>query len=796
MIKYYVRIAIRNLIKHKVILVSSMLTLCLGTLCTSLLLSYIYNELTTDGFHKNKKQIYFEVFRSDPDGVWTNPPPAIDIDYNSYPEVEAVTSVAKLDKKYKSATVYHNNESYYTDGIVADTTFFKVFDFDLKYGDKKSILYNPYHVVLSEAFAKVLFGNKNPIGEKLKITTGSEIFYTVKGVIKIPSNSSITFDLLFPKPTENSVIKHGQLGMKFILINDSFKKSEFIEKVKQLKIISPYIKEYGLQVNYLPFDALYYNNMPIRADVLSRRGDTKTLKIVFAIILVIIVISALNFSNAQIININNSIKYNALLTINGAKKSHILYQKLVEYAILYTIGLLFVTICYRLVLPEFNALMKIELQPSNLVVFTIIGCTLIFMMFLALIYPLLVIYKRTVVTNIKSIVNVNGNLTTRKAILVIQYVLAITLLITSILVSKQLHLMLNKDLGFDCKDIVRIKFYNKPTFNYKNDEEQYNLKKQLPELIKNKLAEIPLVVGFSQGKSPIMPIPLPLRSKNSNKEFHEINFLSVGANYKSVFGLTLIEGQWFNNNATNNIFSKNEIIVNEAAKTFWKIKDINADIILTPNENFKGYKIIGVVKNFNSEHLSSKPKPLVLFPSVDWNADCFIKLQTNRINDGLQTLEALFKKANPEGSFKYTFLSDEIIALYKKEKDLRSIFVIFTGIALLISAIGLFTIALYDTQRRTKEIGIRKVNGATINEIMLMLNKDFVKWVGIAFIIACPIAYYAMNKWLENFAYKTVLSWWVFALAGVFTLVIALLTVSWQTYRAATRDPVESLRDE
>ena len=156
----------------------------------------------------------------------------------------------------------------------------------------------------------------------------------------------------------------------------------------------------------------------------------------------------------------------------------------------------------------------------------------------------------------------------------------------------------------------------------------------------------------------------------------------------------------------------------------------------------------------------------------------------------------MFNEVNPNQTFNYTFLSDDIAALYDKEKRLSTIYILFTIIALLISAIGLFTIALYDTQRRVKEIGIRKVNGATINEIMLMLNRDFMKWVVIAFVIACPIAYYAMSKWLEGFAYKTPLSWWVFALAGLSTLVIALLTVSWQTYRAATRNPVKSLRDE
>src|SRR5690606_30284044 len=231
------------------------------------------------------------------------------------------------------------------------------------------------------------------------------------------------------------------------------------------------------------------------------------------------------------------------------------------------------------------------------------------------------------------------------------------------------------------------------------------------------------------------------------------------------------------------------------------VEDISTTYMLNKYwDEQDGYQIIGVIKDFNNEHLSKKPQPLIMVyfgdPDIDIDNDFFIQFKEGTTTDGLNFVENLFKEINPNETFSYTFLSDDIAALYDKEKRLSTIYILFTIIALLISAIGLFTIALYDTQRRIKEIGVRKVNGATVPEILFMLNKDFMKWVLLAFIIACPIAYYAIHKWLENFAYKTSLSWWVFVLAGVFTLIIALLTVSWQSYKAATQNPTESLRDE
>lgn len=243
--------------------------------------------------------------------------------------------------------------------------------------------------------------------------------------------------------------------------------------------------------------------------------------------------------------------------------------------------------------------------------------------------------------------------------------------------------------------------------------------------------------------------------------------------------------------------SPSKVVINEAARLSLGIKDIDETRIYSRSWSSKnGSEIIGVVKDFNYEHLSAKPKPLIIICLDYYDNEYFIKLQKDRIDEGITQIQQLFNEVNPNQTFNYSFLSDDIASLYDKEKRLSIIYILFTIIALLISAIGLFTIALYDTQRRIKEIGVRKVNGATIKDILIMLNKDFIKWVFVAFIIACPIAYYAMSKWLENFAYKTNLSWWVFALAGIFTLVIALLTVSWQSCQAATQNPVDSLRDE
>jgi putative ABC transport system permease protein len=363
--------------------------------------------------------------------------------------------------------------------------------------------------------------------------------------------------------------------------------------------------------------------------------------------------------------------------------------------------------------------------------------------------------------------------------------------------------MLHKDLGFSNDNIVRVKLFYEPTFDFGDKKpgaaerirQAREKLRTIPQYINNQLASFSFVEKVAQGNSLLDPFTYDWKNKNDNSQLSSLHTLIITPSYLELFDLEVVDGRFFDK--VKDQPRGNLMMLNEAAIKYWNITDINATRILGRGWGGKeGYQIVGVVKDFNFQHLSAKPKPLMMLYWADPDEDYFIKLNKNKIQEGLTQIEKLFKEINPTQTFKYSFLSDEINTLYLKEKRLSTIYMLFTIIALIISGIGLFTIALYDTRRRIKEIGIRKVNGATSTEIVIMLNKDFIKWVIIAFFIATPIALYTMSNWLQNFAYKTALSWWIFALAGLFTILISLLTVSWQSYNAAKNNPVESLRDD
>jgi len=796
MLKHYIKFAFRNFRSNKIIFVGSLATLCLGALCISLLFSYVHNELTMDDFHKREKDIYMMTSQSSISSKLepTSIKQFINFNYQDYPELE---SLVYLQKFRKNEIKLKYDENIFTpEGIITDSTFFNIFDFKLKIGNKDFVLKNPHEILLTETFSKKVFGNSNPIGKKITLLAFHEKTYTVNGIIENPpSNSSITFDFI----VLNKEGDFNRIGVDFLLTNKKFNKKEFLKKITKITKNNKRHPNPNSIINIIPLKEVYYNQVLTsnQIGIISRHGDIKILYILMAIILVILIISALNFSNLQIISTNNSVKSNAINLVNGALKHHITYQKIIEVGIIILLSALIITGCYKIVLPYFNSFLKINLSPTFWKISLINGSILIILGLLSLIYPIIIALRIPLINSLKNQLIKDNQLTGKKSITILQYALTLILFISTVTVVKQLDLMLNKNLNFTKENIINTKlFYNLP---FDEDLRISNIarKKQYGnyQYVKNKLASHSSIKNFSQGGNITKPSPTPWKRKDYENEYSSNNTLIVGSNYKNIHGLEFIEGRFFE--TKHDKTQRKAVIINEAAKKKWGIKNILETKLLNVYWNkIEGFEIIGVFKDFNNEHLSTKPKPLMMIYGEYPTDDFVIQFHENRVQEGLQFVESLFKKVNPRETFNYSFLSDEITALYQKEKRLSTIYIAFTIIALLISFIGLFTIALYDTQRRVKEIGIRKVNGATIKEILYMLNKDFVKWVLISFIIACPIAYYAMSKWLENFAYKTDLNWWVFALAGVFTLTIALLTVSWQSYRAATRNPVESLRDE
>ena len=795
MLKHYIKIAFRNFKSNRLIFTVSIVTVSLCAMCISLLFTYIHNELTMDNFHKHEEDIYLITYKDAPESrseAW-EANTFFDFNYTEYPDIEGFTNV----KKYRDGEIKFtcNESSFSPAGIVADSTFFDVFDFKLQLGDKNGLMSDPEALIISDEFAHRMFGDENPLGKNVTITFKKQKVYTVKGILEpLPSNSSIEFDFIIPDHS----MRYNRMGANFIVANANFNKTDFVRKLNELGRQKERYKDGTSDV--VAFNQLYFNGNNVDTiGVISKHGDKKSISVLWAIIGVIFLISLLNFSNLQVININSSVKNIGINKITGAGSKHIFYQKLVEIVLLILISTVLITMAFQLVLPFFNQIAGDNLNPPTWQISLLNATILCILIVISMVYPS-VIYRRIPITNsLKQQVFGTSKLAGKNIITTVQFSLSFVLLIASVVVFRQLDLMLDKDLGFTSANTICTQMFYEPHFNESQTREemmeQYKAYQNSFQFVKNELDANSSVRSFSIGNAPIEPFDMSWKLKGDDKDYTTEKALTVTPEYLKVLGLKMVRGRFFDREKDKSRGKK--LVINEAAMKYWGITDISTQRILNKSWSRKeGYEIIGVVKDFNFEHLSVRPQPLLMLFFEDMEDNFLIQFENGATQSGLKFVKELFLKNNPGEAFHYTFLSDEIEALYQKEKRLSQIYIIFTIVAFLISATGLFAISLYDTKKRTKEIGIRKVNGATISEILAMLNKDFVKWVAIAFVIATPVAYYALNKWLENFAYKTTLSWWIFALAGLLALGIAILTVSWQSWRAATRNPVESLRYE
>ncbi len=804
MANHYFKYAIRNFKSNKWILFGSISTVFLSTLCISLLFTFVYEELSKDSFHvndvlsidnfhKREKDIYLLVNQASPESR----PRVIeakiyfDFNYKDYPDVKNITTI----KKYKDGEIRfkYGGSSASSDGIVVDSTFFEIFDFKLKVGDPHTILHDPFAAIITENFAQKLFGNENPIGKVVKIIGRKEMTYTISGIAESPpSNSSIRFDFILPDHAHD----YNRMGGDFILVSNNFNKSDFSNKIKDIG--NKHFQFKNSKTDVLALKDVYLNGGNLNSNgIFSSFGDKKSNNVLFAIIGIIFLITMLNFSNLQIININSSIKNIGIFKISGADDKHVLHQKATEIFLIVLLSVFIITIAFIVVLPFFNSITAVELSPEIWQIFLLNLTILVLLVASAMVYPAILCSRISIIDSLKNQIFSKSKLSWRKVVVISQFALSLGLLVSSIVIVRQLNLMLKKDLGFTSENIIRTQLSHEPP---SGDSKENNLKafekmQNDFQYLKNELTLSSSIESFSQGLSPIEPTEMPRKLKSADKDFKTENTLTVSPDYLQLLNLKLVDGRFFERGKDE--VQGTKVVINEAAKKYWGISDISKTRLLNktwPREN--GYEIIGVVKDFNYEHLSVKPQPLVILYFEKVRDPYLIKFKNGATQTGIQFVQQLFNKLNPGETFKYNFLSDDIDALYKKEKRLSKIYILFTLIAYAISAIGLFAIALYDTRKRTKEIGVRKVNGAKVFEVMALLNKDFLKWVVIAFVLACPVSWYAMHHWLENFAYKTTLSWWIFAVAGLLALGIVLLTVSWQSWKAATRNPVEALRYE
>ncbi len=792
------KIAWRNLLNNKIFSAINIFGLAIGLACCILMFLFIQNELGYDKFHDNAKNLYRVTSIADGTNGKTNlavtPSAWVPLMKKDYPGIKNYARLLKDEKVLVGEA--GKEHSVVKNLLFADSAFFDIFSFKLLKGNPAKALGQPNTIVLTEQAAKKYFGKIDPIGKTLEATTTFAPTFNVQvtGIVsEPPANSHIKFDALISMSTLGDISNLWAYHMyhTYVVLADGASKNSMEAKLKSFsdKYITDNPNADGKQEIHLqPITDIHLHSQMVGE--LEENGDITYVYIFSGIALFVLLIACLNFMNLSTVRSLKRAKEVGLRKVVGAEKQQLMKQFLGESILVSFFALILSLVIAVIMLPVFNNLsgrsLHINFGTNYNFIFALILLTA-FVGILSGIYPASVLSSFNPVEVLKGSFqkSIKGN-ALRKVLVTLQFVISIGLIASTILVHRQLQFIQNKKLGFDKEKVIVV------TIEKNGDPKKL-------EALKTSLINTPGVISASAASTiPGTKIPVNLIHDESSaaKENHSMQMLFTDHDFVKTMQMKLIAGRDFSKSFATD---ENEgfIVNNEAVKQAgWKTpKDAIGKSFqwVMPDQVLKTGKIIGVVEDFNITPLKSAVQPLVMHILPRRFQYLYIRLNSNNANS---KVEKIFKDFNKEQPFEYTFLDDTINAMYASEKKLGKIFGYFSGLAILIACMGILGLSIYSTQQRIKEIGIRKVLGATPVNIVKELSKEFLKPVFIAAFIASPIAWFGINKWLDGFAYKANISPWVFVLAGAIALLIALLTVSFQAVKAALSNPVKSLRTE
>lgn len=787
--------AIRNILKYGTFSFINVFSLSMGLICTILILLWVQDELSFDSFNKDANQIY-RVVQYDNDGRNSRTPALFAPELSAnIPEIESYTRIFKLPV----LIFKHEQHIYHEDnGIVVDPQFFSIFNYPFIEGDPKTALSSPANVIITETLAKKYFGDSDPINQNINIDGESSSVIT--GVIKdIPENSHLKFDFVVPfslleAVASSDVNNWGAFNyttyLKIVPDADIASTSNKINQIAKTKL-PPQILAFWKKFELQPLSECH-----LSADVSNRHflgsftvvENRNTVYIFSYIAFFILLLACINFMNLSVSQTGGRTREIGMKKILGSSRIQLSKQFLSEFFLLSLIALVLAIIVVEFLLPWFNHIsgktLGLDYKKNILLYLGILLLTTL----LGGIYPAI---RLTSLNSLKTLKKqINGTLKTSKVrsyLVIFQFAISIILISGTFIINKQLQFIQNKNLGFQKENIVYVPIMGNSGAQYQTMKEELlknpdilavTAKDCLPTTTLRNLVDF-----FWDDKKPDQQVMMELTS--------------VDYDYFKELNIEFVAGRSFSKTYPGD--ASHAFILNEEAVKETGIKSPVGKKFASWN---KSGTIVGVIKNTNFKSLHEKPNAQVyqVMQNVQQEAGMtgvmLIKLGGLKLHETISAIEETWKKLVPDAPFEAHFLDQTYDQLYSSDRKVKLIVSYFSLIGILIACLGLYGLALFSADKRKKEIGIRKVNGAKISEILSMLNKDFVKWVVIAFVIATPIAWYAMHEWLENFAYKTSLNWWIFALAGIVALGIALLTVSWQSWRAATRNPVEAIRHE
>lgn len=793
MIKNYLKIAIRNLWKRRGFSLLNILGLAIGMAAFFLILLYVSFELSYDNFHSKSNRIYrvacdIEINAqkneaNKPD--WATPPLLV----TQFPEIQSMTRVL-----YTPITVRNDSLKFNEEKVAAvDSSFFEIFDFKLISGNKSEILKDPFSIVLSETASKKYFGNENPVGKSLEILDNS---YPAKvtGVMKdIPENSHIQADIILSMTTYTQVLytdlDNGwgnfdpyayvllkpkvdalQLKSKF----PAFMDQNFGERMKASKMF--------IDLTLVPLDEVYMSSTRGGPIV----GNMNNIYVFSIIAIFILLIACINFINLTTARSTERAREVGIRKVVGAGKKQLGFQFLGESVITSILAFLVALILITLLLPSFNSMAGRVISESVLSNFD--QCFYLFLLSIA-IGLIAGFYPATILTSYDPVKVLKGSFSgssqgmrLRKGLVVIQFTISIVLIVGTIIIYLQTSYMRSQELGFNEEELLVMNMQVSPA------------QKAFTDAI-NKL---PGIVTVSRASS----VPggnnsealSKLESRNGDLLETILNVYFVDYDYLTQLGVEFVSGRGFSRSLATD--STQAMIVNEATIDFLGYENAENALGARYKQWGQGGRIIGVVKNFNFNSLQQQVEPLSI--RIDQSQLNLItaKIRSNEIEKVLAQIEQQWEIAFPDEPFDFYFLDQLLDNQYYSEERFGILFLCFAILAITISCLGLLGLTAYSTILRKHEIGVRKVLGASVFKIVNNISKDFLKLVGIAFLIAIPISWILMNQWLKDFAFRITIHWWMFLIAGTIVLFLSLITIGFHSINAAIANPIKNLRTE
>ena len=810
MFSYYIKIAFRNIFHQRFYAAINIFGLGIGLAGCFIIVLFVLQELSYDTFHKDADRIFRVNYSANLGGddytIENTPPPLAQTLKQEFPEVEFATRVFPGGEQL----VRYDDKSFGEKNILGvDSSFLSIFSFQLEKGDPHTAFTVPNSVVLTASTAEKYFGREEAVGKLLYFGKNQEP-YTVTGILKDPpSNSHLQFSMLTSLSSYEQVEQFNWSWVWCGLVTYVKLKENAAPEVLEAKfpeliqthashtigmLYQNTVEEFKksgkrIELSLQPLSRLYLYSSHLGGGI-SLKGDIKYLRIFSFVALFIILLACVNFMNLSTARFARRGKEVGIRKVMGSHKKQLVYQFLAESLLTTFLALLLASTLSALFIQSFAETLQIQpgLSTINIPVFVL----LVFGLSL-LVGVLAGAYPAFFLSSYKPVEVLKGRLRMglkssglRNGLVVFQFAVSICLLICTALVFKQLDYLKKKDLGFTKENVLII-----------NNADR--LANQLGAF-KQELGQLPGVLSSSNSRG------LPSKTIDSDLFIPEgkgleagklLSFIAVDEDFVETLDLKVKEGRNFSKDHPSDFASdENAVLLNEAAANALGWQDpLNKELLCLRFEGLN-LRVIGVVKNFNVRSLYSTIEPLVILPASKAAPYLSVRIQENNYQQIVAAAEQLWGNYSSGLPFEYSFLEDDFNALHKAEQRQGKIFSLFTGLAILIACLGLLGLSAYAAEQRTKEVGIRKVLGSSVAGVAGLLSTSFIKLLVIANLLAWPIAWYGMDQWLQDFAYKTEMSWWIFALAGIATFILALLTVSFQSVKAALANPVDSLRSE